>query len=421
MTQVCLLEKNIPIYVPYAKATMAIESDIFTKEVNEIAMFILSELNRGAALDVLKQLIHVPSETFEEITRYLIEHNLLNEEMDLTDRGEMYAELHREIERFNEEGNESFVNLYTGELELYLIPETASLPKSALQAHMKIQTAARKLYEENIDAAPNTEDIIEELIEEGKLNPLFEDDITETLHLQLKLQRGEVWVQRYISSLPMTTSNETLALYEVEEDGALFHLNLPVKIQVVKPMHELEMQYMKELPFLQKLSEELLSEKALKVLKHAQRGEKMGKKKLYHYAYLEQSFEKAIIQEQSKDYKKIALPPQFDWIEEDELKTRFFNGLGSKWKIIKEQEYEEALHIQGPFHAFFYTENDFEQEDTYKTNTSITRETNLNSRTIVENGIERKMTAEEYDKFSNIGIANVTTSIPTSISKFWGI
>lgn len=353
--KVYLLENPIPIYVPYNKAVMSIETDLLTKELNEIAMFILIELNRCTPVEQLKKIINVPSENFEELLAYLKNHQLLDEELMLTQRGEMYATLYEEIDRFNKNAHEAFLNLYTGELEIDIPIETEPVPKNALKAPIKIQRAVRKMYEDNIDQAPNTRRVIKQLIENKKFSPTFETEITDTLHLQLKLQHSEVWSQRNISSIPIANQNGDLPLIEIEADGEPFHLMLPVKVQHLKPIHQLVVNYEKDLPLLKKLSEELLSEKALKVLKQATKGEKMKAKRLYHYGHLQCTVESPLHQENIKTFKKLALPKQFDWIDEKVLKERFFSDLNSNWRLISEQTLEEYFHVQGPFEAFFIT------------------------------------------------------------------
>lgn len=425
--KVCLLKEPITIYVPYAKATMFIESDILTREVNEIAMFILSELSRSTSLKDLERLIHVPSDTFQELIDYLKDHELLDEAVKLTNRGEMYADLHEEIECFNKNEHEVFVNLYTGELELDLTPETKPLSADVLKAPIKIQQAVRKMYEDNIDAAPNTVSIIEELIENGQFTPEFDDEIEDTLHLQLKLQHGEVWVQCNISSFPLSSNNDQLKLYEVEEHGEPFHLTIPIEVQQLKPMHDLVLKYNKELPILKGLNEELLSDKALKILKHAKKGEKMESKQLYHYSYLQCTVESPLSQTATKDFKKLVLPKQLDWVVLNALREQFFTDLNSKWQLVTEQTREEFFHIQGPFEAFFYTIEDFEvgEEEHEELNrsykgTNTTRHINIGEGYVMENGVKRKMTATEL-KEAEANLSDVSKRVAEATSRIAGI
>lgn len=362
---VYLLDEPIPLSFPYLKSTLILQSDLLTNEINEIAAFILYGLYQDTSMGEIKKLVNVPHETFEEIVFHLIEHQLLDENHDLTERGEMFAELGVEIETFNEQQHEAYINLYTGELELEKEEFVESLDV-ALKVPIKIPKAARKLFESNIDAASNTNDIINELIDDEWFNPIFDEEFNETLHLQLKIEQKEYWAKRLITSLPMEMQNkDMLELKEVEGKGEQFHLSIPLEKHTYEPKHQLVLEYASQVPLLEQLDDELLSDKGLKILKKKLQGEQKKKQMIYHYAYIEESFDEPLKSVKTHTRKVLSLPAQFDWVDTDDIRDEFFEDLGNKWSLISIQPSEDNLIISGPYNSFFFEQSDLDDVDNY--------------------------------------------------------
>ncbi|MFW6015779.1 MAG: hypothetical protein ACOCRK_05030 [bacterium] len=289
------LDETIKIYCPMMKASMQVSSEK-VKQMNQLSKFILYVIKDGGDSDLIASITMLDKLVIEEELMYLKQEGLLESIEDgkyiLSDLGIRYQRYISKIERFNDKDITVLVNKYSGEI---LKNQDLFTEKNKNYEQYCLPNKIVKILYHNPDPA-NSKDFLFSI---GLFDDLIEQEKAD-IHTHIRFKNHNFYYEMEAINLPVRLEEDyCLTLHKTEEreikksDNLLIDRKriwlersyLKFKLKSSFPALNKYRKTIKQLENIYKDNKELLSDKALGLMKLFLREKKMNKET---YFYLDQ-------------------------------------------------------------------------------------------------------------------------------------